>query len=242
MEKIDINEGSGQSNGYIVYRIEKVDLKKGSILTVEDNVCDHVLVLVFGELIAPKQLKYLEDLNGFDFYRLKDSNLILNENALEGATVDLVVEEWGRMNGGKYFQYNQTFKGLWQGDVKINNEKVSDWKIIPLELKKQWVNELKGWQNISKPLTDLAMYSSILKIDNEPLDTFIDIRGWGKGMAFVNGFPLGRYAAIGPQRTLYLPGPFLNKAENQINFLEHFYAPADGLLKFSDKLAFEDVH
>lgn len=35
MEKLDINNNSGQSNGYIVYRKENVDLKKNSVLTIE---------------------------------------------------------------------------------------------------------------------------------------------------------------------------------------------------------------
>lgn len=61
-------------------------------------------------------------------------------------------------------------------------------------------------------------------------------------MIFVNGFALGRYAAIGPQRTLYLPAPFLQKGENQINFFEHFYAPSDGVVKFADQLIYEDVY
>lgn len=35
MEKLDINNNSGQSNGYIVYRKENVDLSDKSILTIE---------------------------------------------------------------------------------------------------------------------------------------------------------------------------------------------------------------
>lgn len=35
MEKLDINDGSGQSNGYIVYRKENVDLRAQSVLTIE---------------------------------------------------------------------------------------------------------------------------------------------------------------------------------------------------------------
>lgn len=61
-------------------------------------------------------------------------------------------------------------------------------------------------------------------------------------MIFVNGFPLGRYAAIGPQKTLYLPGPFLQKGENQILFLEHFYSPENGLIQFSDSLEYGEVY
>jgi beta-galactosidase len=44
-------------------------------------------------------------------------------------------------------------------------------------------------------------------------DTFLDFEGWGKGCAFVNGFNIGRFWEIGPQRRLYIPGPLLRKGE-----------------------------
>jgi beta-galactosidase len=39
---------------------------------------------------------------------------------------------------------------------------------------------------------------------------------FGKGEVFVNGRPLGRFWKIGPQRTLYLPAPWLKKGANEI--------------------------
>lgn len=33
---------------------------------------------------------------------------------------------------------------------------------------------------------------------------------------FVNGHNLGRYWKIGPQETLYLPGPWLQKGSNEV--------------------------
>lgn len=47
-------------------------------------------------------------------------------------------------------------------------------------------------------------------------DTFLDLRGWGKGVVWVNGHNLGRFWNIGPQQTLYLPGPWLRKGENDV--------------------------
>ena len=32
----------------------------------------------------------------------------------------------------------------------------------------------------------------------------------------MNGHPLGRFWSVGPQKTLYLPGPWLRKGANQI--------------------------
>lgn len=41
-------------------------------------------------------------------------------------------------------------------------------------------------------------------------------QGWSKGVVIVNGFNLGRYWHVGPQRTLYLPAPLLKKGRNEV--------------------------
>ena len=46
-------------------------------------------------------------------------------------------------------------------------------------------------------------------------ECFVDMSGFTKGYVFVNGFNLGRYWDIGPQKALYLPGALL-KEENEI--------------------------
>jgi beta-galactosidase len=47
-------------------------------------------------------------------------------------------------------------------------------------------------------------------------DTFLDIRNLGKGALWINGHPIGRFWNIGPQQTLYVPGPWLRTGENEI--------------------------
>ena len=51
-------------------------------------------------------------------------------------------------------------------------------------------------------------------------DTFLDFAGWGKGCAFLNGFNLGRFWEIGPQKRLYIPAPLLKKGVNEIILFE----------------------
>jgi len=46
-------------------------------------------------------------------------------------------------------------------------------------------------------------------------DTFLLVRGWKKGHVWVNGHPLGRYWGIGPTQTMYVPGCWLKKGENE---------------------------
>ena len=51
---------------------------------------------------------------------------------------------------------------------------------------------------------------------DEPGDTFLDTSAFTKGMVWVNGHALGRAWAIGPQKGLYLPGPWLHKGANDV--------------------------
>ena len=52
------------------------------------------------------------------------------------------------------------------------------------------------------------------------VDLFLDTAAWGKGIAWVNGFCLGRYWRRGPQRTLFVPGPVLRSGRNELVVLE----------------------
>ena len=47
-------------------------------------------------------------------------------------------------------------------------------------------------------------------------DTFLDVRSFGKGALWINGHPIGRFWNIGPQQTLYVPGPWLREGTNEI--------------------------
>ena len=67
----------------------------------------------------------------------------------------------------------------------------------------------------------------------EKADTFLDFEGWGKGCAFLNGFNLGRYWEIGPQKRLYIPAPLLKAGKNEIILFE-----TDG--KVSDHISLKD--
>ena len=51
-------------------------------------------------------------------------------------------------------------------------------------------------------------------------DTYLDMRQWGKGLVWVNGHNLGKYWAIGPQQTIYLPAEWLKKGKNEIVVFE----------------------
>lgn len=218
MEHLPINNNSGQSYGYIVYKKKNLNLAAKSILKISGRVCDTVMVLVNGNLIS-KPLTNNSDLDGFGYWRMKDSTIQLTDVELENATLELVVENWGRNNFGSLKQFVQ-FKGLWQGPVSIDNNAIADWDIYPLEFKKKWTTSLRDWYPVEHEKGP-SLYKATLKAD-ELYDTYIDMSGWTKGIVIVNGFVLGRYAKIGPQMSLYLPAPFLKKGDNDILVFEHF--------------------
>ena len=87
-----------------------------------------------------------------------------------------------------------------------------------------------GWQNYALPMRDLsglpwkpgASQESVpgfrrarFRVES-PADTFLVLPGATKGFAMVNGFNLGRYWNIGPQQSLYIPGPILRPGQNEL--------------------------
>jgi len=137
---------------------------------------------------------------------------VLNKDA----QLDILIEATGRVNYGKAIL-----------DRKGITEKV---ELVDGETKK----ELKSWQVYNFPVDHAfqknvkytasktegpAWYKASFTI-TKPGDTFLDVSTWGKGMVWVNGHNLGRYWKIGPQQTMYLPGVWLKKGENEIIFLD----------------------
>lgn len=51
-------------------------------------------------------------------------------------------------------------------------------------------------------------------------DTFLNCCELGKGVAFINGFNLGRYWSEGPVQYLYIPGPLLKEGANEMIVFE----------------------
>ena len=94
-------------------------------------------------------------------------------------------------------------------------------------------HELTGWEMFKLPFDSVSGLKISSHSDSaapfvargtfelsEIGDTFLDLRGWGKGIVIVNGHNLGRYWYIGPQQTLYCPGVWLKKGRNEIVVFE----------------------
>lgn len=217
MEKLPINGNSGQSYGYIVYRKTALYIPAHSVLEFEGRVCDAFMVLVNGVLVSPWVQNARDVVNGATSH-VKNSKVTLTNESLTGATLDIVVENWGRVNVGVYKQ----LKGIWQGGVKLNSAYLHDWTIFPMEFKKSWTNSLSNWQNYNANSVGPLLYKTTLRINGTPKDTFLNMEAWGRGIVIVNGFVLGRYAKMGPVQTLYLPAPLMKTGTNDIFIFEHY--------------------
>ncbi|HET6856046.1 MAG TPA: beta-galactosidase family protein [Streptomyces sp.] len=51
-------------------------------------------------------------------------------------------------------------------------------------------------------------------------DAGLELPGWTRGFVWINGFCLGRYWDVGPQKSLYVPGPVLREGVNDVWVLE----------------------
>ena len=144
----------------------------------------------------------------------------------KGAKLDILVENMGRVNFGPLME--QQRKGIAQC-VQINGHMQNLWEQYPLPLTDISKVDFQGEYKENTP----AFYRFVFDVE-EPGDTFLDFAGWGKGCAFVNGFNIGRFWEIGPQKRLYIPGPLLKKGENEIILFETD-GKASGEIKLMDQ-------
>jgi beta-galactosidase len=128
------------------------------------------------------------------------------------STLDILIEAMGHVNYGVDIHDR---KGITKR-VDLNGSEITDWQIYPLPLGDQQLDSLK-YQPVRA--TGPAFYRGSFALA-ETGDTYLDMSRWGKGVAWVNGHNLGRFWSIGPQQTLYLPGPWLNNGRNEIIVFE----------------------
>ncbi len=191
-------EKLGQAYGFILYTTYITGPRSVSELIVQD-VCDRALVFVDDE--------YRGVIERWD---PKPLMLEITEN---GIKLSLLVENMGRINYGPFLKDR---KGITEG-VRLGQQYLFDWTIYPLPMTD--MSKLCYRNDVHSVTTTPAFYRGTFTVD-EKADTFLELPGWTKGVAYINSFNLGRYWEIGPQRTLYIPAPLLNKGENELVLFE----------------------
>ena len=194
-------EEAGQGYGYILYRSPLKTEQKLEKLRLW-RTGDRANVFVDQK---PAAVYYDRELE-------KEHDLAVSWEKGTSPDLDILVENMGRVNFGPHMDGQR--KGI-AGCVQINGHMHHNWEIYPLPLDNVDQLDFSAGYREGVP----AFYRFTLKVD-EPADTFLDFAGWGKGCAFLNGFNLGRYWEIGPQKRLYIPAPLLKKGENTIILFE----------------------
>ncbi len=129
-----------------------------------------------------------------------------------GVRLRILVENMGRINYGPYMLDR---KGITEG-VRHGNQFLFGWTVRKLPLTNVDSLSFSSVNSQSYP----AFYRAVLTINSTPADTFLRLMGWTKGVVYVNGFNLGRYWNIGPQKNLYIPAPLLRQGDNEIIIFE----------------------
>jgi beta-galactosidase len=185
-------ESFGQSYGYILYRTK---LKSGSA----------------GDLVLPALRSYARvylnsKLIGTADRRLKQDRVKLDTTP--GDTLDILVEGTARINFSRELRTER--QGI-DGGVALGGRELTGWQVYPLPMED--LSKLKF--STDAKAAGPAFYRGTFDLPTTG-DTFLDLRGWGKGAVWINGRALGRFWNVGPQQTLYLPAPFLNNGSNQV--------------------------
>ncbi|XP_061817805.2 beta-galactosidase-1-like protein 2 isoform X4 [Nerophis lumbriciformis] len=201
MENLPVNNRNGQSYGYTLY---ETTITSGGILKSGDNVKDRALVFVNRSYIGLFMYQHTE---------------LAVPDAKGQRTLSLLVENCGRVHRGQ--DLDKQRKGL-VGDILLNNIPLQDFMIYSLEMKPSFIDSLyqASWKTLPETPSFPSFFMGQLFAYGYPSDTFVKLPGWEKGVVFINGINLGCYWSIGPQQTLYLPGPFLNSGINQIIVFE----------------------
>ena len=192
-------EQYGQGYGHILYSTEVKYISGEHNLRLQE-VRDRAVILVDG--------KYAGVID-----RWMEEPELKIEIKPEGSRIDILVENMGRVNYGPHL-YDP--KGITYG-VRLDYQYLSDWTVHPLPLDNLDAIDWSAAEDTERQAP--AFYRATFDI-YEVADTFMTFAGWEKGQAYINGFNLGRYWEVGPQRTLYVPAPILKEGENELILFE----------------------
>lgn len=192
-------EKLGQGYGFILYRAEVRGPRETQNVRIQE----------------PRDRAYIyknDKLLGIQ-YRNDREPAVSTDIPAEGATLSVLVENMGRVNYGAYLRDP---KGVTEG-IGFGWNFIYHWQTYPLPL-----DDLSAVDFIEqKPVFDSTPLLLRAEIDiDECCDTFVKLPGFKKGLIFINGRALSRYWEVGPQRSAYLPAPFLKKGKNELIVLE----------------------
>lgn len=195
-------EDLGQQSGYMYYSTKMQGKYAMQPLSV-NGIHDLAYISVNGG--APKRVYR----NKKGLFGKKDvASCKFLQNAGEKLTLDIFVDCMGRVNYGSRI-YDR--KGI--ESVTYGNQHLFGWDIWTLPMDNLQKLAYDGEKKV--PCFMRGTFDA-----KEKGECFIHLKGFVKGFVTVNGFNLGRYWNIGPQRALWLPSCLLKDKDNEIIVFE----------------------
>ncbi len=194
-------EKLGQGYGYILYRTHLNGPRDYMPLYIND-LHDRGYIYVGNDLYAVQS-------------RNDEPAKVYLKVPEEGLDLSILVENMGHASFGCELK---DYKGI-TDSVQLGSTFVYNWTAYPIELSDLSVINFK-------PDSDMyffdhpTFYKAQFILDETPADTFVKLPDFTHGMIFINGRPLSRYWNKGPQRSAYLPAPFLIQGVNEIVVFE----------------------
>lgn len=119
--------------------------------------------------------------------------------------IGVLVDTMGRVNYGENMLDRKGISDIYLGIQRLMNYDV--WT-LPLDN----LDKLKYSSSVKNE--EPVFLKGSFKTDSKA-DCFIHLDGFNRGCVYINGFNLGRFWKVGPQKSLYIPGTLL-KDENEI--------------------------
>lgn len=204
-------ESYGQGYGYIAYQ------------TVLNREYDNV-ALSFESIGDRAQIYVNKELQGIIY--VNDEKLETCFSAKQGDTLTILCENMGRANFGPKMMRKKGIDGRCLIDGKIH----FNWDVYTLPME----NIDKVTYGKEMPTENSMFCRGYFEIEDTN-DTFLRLDNFKKGFAVINGFNIGRYWEIGPQKTLYVSASLLKKGKNEIVIFESDGLKGRAEVEFCDK-------
>ncbi|MFD3479331.1 beta-galactosidase [Streptomyces sp. NPDC058695] len=147
---------------------------------------------------------------------LTEDEPVLAEPVAGPARIELWVESLGRVN---YGPRTGESKGI-TGGVLHERQYLHGVRARALRLDAfDDADAVRGLAPVDGPPGAAGLYRGTFEVSGAG-DAELELPGWTRGFAWVNGFNLGRYWSVGPQHSLYVPGPVLREGRNEVWVLE----------------------
>ena len=200
--------------GSIMYTTTMPAVKAKSYIRI-NNVADYAIVCIGKKKIG-------------ELYRgsNNENTLMLKEDVAEGERLSIFVEAMGRIN------YSKEIK-----DPKGITKSV---EVLAKSGQHEVTYNLKDWKIYLFPAETTYNYEGTFTVSKVG-DTYLDMSSWGKGMVFINGHNIGRFWNVGPQQTLFLPGCWLKKGQNEIKVYD-ITGPKNPIVSGKTKPVIAELH